>query len=124
MDKMIHHKKPCNKCGEMKRLKEYYKNSTIHDGHGNTCKACTAIRQRKYYVENREKILHRQHRKYVDNHEVMLQYNRTYYKNNAEHKREMGRTYYAKAKEKRQEQSRISSPQLHMSIERQIDAID
>ncbi len=50
----------CTKCGEGKKLSEFYRKCTGRYGYWEQCKTCVAIKQKSYYQANREKCLARQ----------------------------------------------------------------
>ena len=100
-------KQVCKKCGEEKLLTEFHKNSHRKNGHVTRCKACAKKqrkenkkiiqeRNKKYYEDNKEKILisrkiyyekkgREYHKKWVEeNRERVQECRRLYYQNNKE----------------------------------------
>jgi hypothetical protein len=53
---VIDGKKQCTKCKETKSVSEFTKHSKIKSGIRPTCKTCNNSRNRRYYIENQEKI--------------------------------------------------------------------
>lgn len=49
--------KRCTKCGELKPTSEYYAAKGTKDGLRGDCKTCFAVRQRKWYAENRQRAI-------------------------------------------------------------------
>lgn len=47
--------KACTKCGEIKKLTEFYKDSRYRSGHRTQCKACDAIKAKKWKMANSER---------------------------------------------------------------------
>jgi hypothetical protein len=47
--------KKCYDCGEHKEYSNFYKNRAKKDGHSDECKSCGRVRNRKHYVNNKEK---------------------------------------------------------------------
>ncbi len=52
-------KKRCKKCGELKPLTGFYRDTAARDGHRPECKACTSARRKAWYAENREREIAR-----------------------------------------------------------------
>ena len=51
--------KRCTKCGEVKPLDEFHRQTATRDGRRPDCKACTAARRRTWYEQNRDRELAR-----------------------------------------------------------------
>jgi hypothetical protein len=68
--------KKCSACGEVKSVNEFHKNKKKKDGYHNTCKVCRKKEYKKYYQENKDKILKRS----VDFYNKELK--KEYYENN------------------------------------------
>lgn len=47
--------KQCTKCGEVKPLTEFHKNSQLRDGHVNLCKPCACAKAKAWVAENTER---------------------------------------------------------------------
>ena len=78
--------KTCPKCGrELPATTDYfYKRKNALDGLRGSCKECMKINNRKYYIENKEKILERTRKYYIENKEKIKLQNRKYYIENKE----------------------------------------
>ncbi len=48
--------KKCKKCGNIKSLDEYYHQKNGRLGYRAACKACTDVKQKEYYTNNKEKV--------------------------------------------------------------------
>lgn len=48
----MQHSKPCKKCGQLKPLDEFHRNSNIADGHKNSCKECESFFYKQYRLAN------------------------------------------------------------------------
>lgn len=58
--------KTCSKCFVRKPLDEYHIDSATIDGHCYRCKECNREASRKYYWENRDKVLLNSKKAYHD----------------------------------------------------------
>jgi len=47
--------KKCNKCGEVKELTDFYKQTNAKDGHAYMCKVCTLAKSSAWYEANKER---------------------------------------------------------------------
>jgi len=74
--------KVCNKCNEEKPLGLFGKHKRCSDGHGGTCKKCLSIYNKKYYLNNEEKIKERSNLNYAENIERCKEKNHMYYQKN------------------------------------------
>lgn len=72
--------KICKKCDEIKHISEFGKNSTMADGHINTCKKCISNYNATRYRKNAEHINKVKKKWQEKNREKHLQYRRDYYK--------------------------------------------
>ena len=70
--------KICSKCKEEKDFIEFGKCSKEKSGLKSACKACC----KKYYINNREKLLNKQKNYYYENKEYILAQHKEYRKNN------------------------------------------
>ena len=76
--------KICCYCKTEKRIGGFYKDKSRKDGISNKCKICANDKNRKYAIDNKEK-LDEYKKEYNKNHkEDMKQYNKEYYKNHKE----------------------------------------
>ncbi|WP_394530813.1 hypothetical protein [Priestia aryabhattai] len=48
--------KTCRECGELKHAKNYHHKSDGFGQLGPYCKGCVSVRDRDYYIENRERV--------------------------------------------------------------------
>jgi hypothetical protein len=48
--------KTCRKCGELKHAKNYHHKSDGFGQLGPYCRVCVSVRDRDYYVKNRERV--------------------------------------------------------------------
>lgn len=87
--------KKCSKCGEYKLANvEYYgKDKKNKDGLRGLCRACYSEQQKKYYNENKKKILNYKKQYYLDNTDEMSERSRIYREKNAEKVRAYKRQY-------------------------------
>lgn len=92
--------KNCNLCKKYKSYDQFYKQ---RNGYQYICKACKKIKDREYYLDNKEKI-YKKAREYVKNHkEKNLEYKTKWRKNNAEQKRIADALYRKNNREKRKQ---------------------
>lgn len=68
--------KKCFRCGELKRLNEFYKHSSMSDGHLNKCKNCTKQDVHNHRTKNIERI--REYDRNRPNHKERIENNRKY----------------------------------------------
>ena len=91
--------KRCSKCGETKGVSEFHKNKNSKDGFAHWCKDCCSKNLKRYYKNNRDKLLNRQ-KCYRESHsEYYKEYMREY---REEHKEEIStakKTWYIQNKE-------------------------
>lgn len=87
--------KKCSKCGEYKPANvEYYgKDKKNKDGLRGLCRVCYSEQQKKYYNENKKKILNYKKQYYLDNADKILERDRIYQEKNAEKIRAYKRQY-------------------------------
>lgn len=62
--------KRCSKCHQDKERVEFHKYSRSKDGLAAHCRACAAIKSRKYYERNKEAVNARSLRRYYSDHET------------------------------------------------------
>ena len=74
--------KTCTKCGETKSLDGFHRNKGGVDGRHSRCKECRRERKRRYYEENRDKVLESQCSYREENRDKTLDYQRRYYEEN------------------------------------------
>lgn len=91
--------KPCNTCGIIKPLSEFYKSKPYKDGHQNICKDCKREKYRDYQREYSAK--YRQ-----ENKEELKEKKREYYKNNINLFKEKGHSYYLKNKDQHKQRNK------------------
>lgn len=110
--------KLCSKCKVEKPFKEFTKHPLGKDGLRSNCKSCS----KKYYNENKDKILQYQKQYFKDNKEKKTEYHKQYDKKYREAKKEKiaeyKKQYYETNKEKIFEQSK-----QYKNKRRQIDPI-
>lgn len=98
-----HPRKPCSKCGEVKSLKEFYKNGAMtKDGLTSTCKTCQSKQKKKYYQENRDHIKGEVERRIKGSPEARkakMKYLRRYHREHKEEVNKKSREKYAKDRE-------------------------
>ena len=82
--------KKCNKCSEIKDLSCFNKKTSSRDGLAGQCRACC----RKYYTENRQKILKKCQENYILKRELLIQKSRDFRKNNKEIVKKTNKQYY------------------------------
>lgn len=98
--------KYCSKCKETKPLESFSKKRTTKDGLSHWCKSCCKISKKKYYEENKEKVLSDCKKYREDNKEWKVEYDKKYLEENRERLLEYKREYYQKNKEKAYEDSK------------------
>lgn len=76
--------KICSDCREHKSKEYYPKNIKTYDGISNICKECTKIRNKKYALNNKEKVSISRRKKYLKNKEKALLYDAEYKKKRRE----------------------------------------
>ena len=74
--------KTCTKCGETKSLDGFHRNKEGVDGRHSRCKECRRERKRRYYEENRDKVLESQCSYREENRDKTLDYQRRYREEN------------------------------------------
>ena len=74
--------KTCTKCGETKSLDGFHRNKGGVDGRHSRCKECRRERKRRYYEENRDKVLESQCSYREENRDKTLDYQRRYREEN------------------------------------------
>lgn len=91
--------KKCNKCGHVKKLKEFPKNKRSKDLHHNMCNDCAKEYRQNYYKENWDKV-QATNKKWRENHvEEWKEYRKLHHEKNKEHDNEMSKQYYQDNKE-------------------------
>ena len=84
--------KVCIKCGENKNVSDFYIGR-------NQCKKCNKLINKKYYEENKEKILERSKKYGEENKEYIKEYKKKYYEENKEKILERSKKYGEENKE-------------------------
>ncbi len=92
--------KKCNKCEEVKTVDCFAKSKTKKDGLQNSCKECFKKYLKKYWQENREKLLERKKKHYQENREKLLEHQKKYRQENKEKVREKDKKYWQENREK------------------------
>lgn len=92
--------KKCGKCEIIKDIKEFYKNRSSKDGYRNNCKGCVNIYQKKYYEENRDRILENTKIYKEENKDRISEYDREYYEENKDRLNEYDKVYYKENKDR------------------------
>ena len=64
--------KKCNKCGEVKALTDFHKQTNTKDGHGYMCKVCNLAKTRAWCKANPEKQVARAKAWYESNREKSI----------------------------------------------------
>ena len=85
--------KTCTKCGETKPLDDFHRNRTKASGWRSRCRECDAKCRRRYYEENRDKVLENRRRYYEENRDKVLENQRRYLEKNRDKVREYQRRY-------------------------------
>ena len=86
--------KTCAKCGETKSLDGFHRNKGGVDGRHSHCKECRRERKRRYYEENRDKVLESQRSYREENRDKTLDYQRSYREENRDKTLDYQRRYY------------------------------
>ena len=76
--------KECTKCGETKPVSEYNGNKRHTDGLQYACKRCQKKGNKKYYENNKERVLKRQREYQKANKEYIRERTKKYYQDNKE----------------------------------------
>jgi hypothetical protein len=76
--------KTCAKCGIEKPLDEFYKDKTVKDGHRNKCKSCILECNKKWYLENPERVKALKKKWYLENTEKVRAYDKKWCLENSE----------------------------------------
>ena len=128
--------KVCKRCGIVKTLDSFERNSQLKDGHGNVCRVCRSLLRRERYKTNREKELAvnrawreanrdrmrelgkrwkqenkeyyaAQQKAYNDTRrDLNSEYSKQWYQENKERKLTLGRLWYSNNKEYKDAQNR------------------
>lgn len=64
--------KKCSKCGETKKLTEFYRNSTSRDGFRADCKSCHSIRYREWRQANQERLREKMRQYRIENADALV----------------------------------------------------
>ena len=98
--------KTCTKCGETKSLDGFHRNKGGVDGRHSRCKECRRERKRRYYEENRDKVLESQCSYREENRDKRLEYQRRYREENRDKTLDYQRRYYEENRDKVRERKR------------------
>ena len=79
--------KTCTKCGETKPLDAFCRDRSRADGRFSWCRECAAEYKRRYYEENRDKVLERKRRYHEENRDKALECQRRYREENRDYLR-------------------------------------
>lgn len=103
-------KKKCTQCGQEKELTDFHKRKDSKDGHRNECKDCHKKRLKKYYVENRYRILNKckdnNKKYYVANKYKILKRSKKWRDSNKEYRKIKRKEYNESHKEERNQYRR------------------
>lgn len=99
-DSSVPQTKKCSKCGEGKGRDEFGPDKRARDGLKSECRFCKRADSRKYYANNREKILEKERKRYTENREKERERGRIYRENNKEKVAESSRRYRQNNREK------------------------
>lgn len=91
--------KICSCCKIEKDIKCFSKRKSSKDGHHPHCKDCTKEKKKKYYEENKEKILKNMKGYYKKHKKEIIVRNTEYYKNNKNHLMNKAKIRNAKRKQ-------------------------
>lgn len=78
--------KTCSKCGETKKLEDYWKEKRAKDGRASACRSCCSRSKKQYYKKNKETIKEKAKQYYDQNQEKVKAYNKSE-EGKARHKR-------------------------------------
>lgn len=93
--------KKCSKCGVVKDYSEFSKNKSKKDGLQPHCKPCSAVSNKEYHSNNKDKIAVRR-KKYIENNRAKLSaYQKNYYVSNKDRLIAHQAEYQRNNKEKR-----------------------
>ena len=85
--------KCCSGCGVVKSLDDFHRKRDGADGRRSRCKECISAWDRRYYEENRDKMLERRRRYCEENRDKVLERSRQYYEENRDKVLERSRQY-------------------------------
>ena len=77
--------KCCSGCGVVKSLDDFHRKRDGADGRRSRCKECISAWDRRYYEENRDKMLERRRRYCEENRDKVLERSRQYNEENQEY---------------------------------------
>ena len=93
--------KLCRKCGVVKPLGSFYRDSKLSDGHQNYCKDCKRILDQAYRSANAERVTEKQ-RLWAANHpEKRAEISRIWVQNNRDRRNQHNRSWIERNEEKK-----------------------
>ena len=92
--------KTCTKCGETKPLDDFHRQRSSADGRKAWCRECAAESKRRWYEENRDKVLGYDRRYYEENRDKVLESKRRWYEENRDKVLERKRRYHEENRDK------------------------
>ena len=86
--------KTCTKCGVEKPVSEYYKKQRGRYGVRAECKACVAVSGKKYYEENRDRVMAYHKKYYEENRDQARAYKKKFREENRDRLKAKDKKYY------------------------------
>jgi len=99
--------KTCNKCGEAKPITEFHIKKTSKDGRIGVCRECKNNYSKRYYIENKDKIIEYQEEYRRSNYSYIVDRGKKYYEKNRDKKSRYNKEFYFRNREALIERAKI-----------------
>jgi hypothetical protein len=114
--------KKCTKCGEEKRLTEFFIRKDGGDGYRSSCKKCMATAKKIYEVLNRESIIIARKKYYTNNKEKMRKATQLWIKNNPDRIKLLQKKWNLENIDKRREYRRKAMRKKRQSVKGKLNS--